>query len=274
KNKFSVPTDVLTNRRYKAFCRIAQWAAERAKIELSAGNSSTIALSENEARTSDEADTEMYLDIDILREQIDNMISDMISETLRIARETLSKAGLSANDLEKIVFVGGPTNYKPLRDKVAFELSLPANIDVNPMTAVAEGASIFAESIDWNTENHNRKATNKEIKTNIDLSFKYTARTPNNSAKIMCVLGKAISGYSIRVTSLDSGWSSGNAILENNMILDLPLTKCGENKFSIKILTQKGRECNIGLDEIVITRTMATIGAIPASNSIGIEVLD
>ena len=48
----------------------------------------------------------------------------------------------------KIVFVGGPTNYKPLRDKVSYELSLPASIDVNPMTAVAEGASIFAESIE------------------------------------------------------------------------------------------------------------------------------
>ena len=38
------------------------------------------------------------------------------------------------------------------------------------MTAVAEGASIFAESIDWSSANHNRKATNEEVKTNIDLT--------------------------------------------------------------------------------------------------------
>lgn len=59
---------------------------------------------------------------------------------------------------------------------MAFELSLPANIDVNPMTAVAEGASIFAESIDWSTESHNRKATNEIVSTSIDLSFKFTAK--------------------------------------------------------------------------------------------------
>lgn len=110
----------------------------------------------------------------------------------RIKYGTLSKAGLSSNDLERIIFVGGPTNYKPLRDKIAFKLSLHADIDVNPMTAVAEGASIFAESIDWSTDSHNRKPTNKVINTTIDLSFKFTARTPADYAKVMCVLGKSL----------------------------------------------------------------------------------
>ena len=62
-------------------------------------------------------------------------------------------------------------------DKVCQELSLTSDINVNPMTAVAEGASIFAESIDWTTIHHNRKAANATVNTNIDLTFKYTART-------------------------------------------------------------------------------------------------
>ena len=55
------------------------------------------------------------------------------------------------------MWVGGPTHYKPLRDKVAFELGIPGSMDVNPMTAVAEGASLFAESIDWSSQNRSRK---------------------------------------------------------------------------------------------------------------------
>lgn len=42
------------------------------------------------------------------------------------------------------------------------------------MTAVAEGASIFAESIDWSSSTHARKSANKTIKTDIALSFKST----------------------------------------------------------------------------------------------------
>lgn len=274
RSNFSLPEDFLINRKYKTFCRVAQWATERAKIELSANETSTIALSEGEARTTDEDGNEMYLDIDLNRQQVDSIIADLVKETVEATRETMNKAGLSANDIERIVFVGGPTNYKPLRDKIAYELSLPANIDVNPMTAVAEGASIFAESIDWSSNTHSRKAANEVIKTDIDLSFKYTARTPNDSAKIMCVLGNDLNGYTIEFTSSDTGWSSGSAALKNNMMVSLPLSKNGENAFTVKVMDEFGREQPIGSNAIVITKTLATIGAIPASHSIGVEVID
>lgn len=271
---FELPEDFLINRKYKSFCRIAQWATERAKMELSAMETSTIALSEGEARTMDESGNEMYIDIDLSRGQVDGIISELVKETVDATRETLAKAGLSANDLERIVFVGGPTNYKPLRDKVAFELSLPANIDVNPMTAVAEGASIFAESIDWSSDNHTRKAANEIVKTDLSLSFKYTARTSTDSAKIMCVLENELNGYTIQFTSNDTGWSSGSAALTNGLMITLPLSKNGENGFSVKVLNEFGQEQAVGTNKIVITKTLATIGAIPASHSIGVEVLD
>ena len=273
-DNFNLPDDLLVNRKYKTFCRVAQWATERAKIELSSMENSTIALSEGEARTLDEDGNELYIDIEITRNDVDNIIAGLISETVEATRETLTKAGLSSNDLERIVFVGGPTNYKPLRDKVAFELSLPADINVNPMTAVAEGASIFAESIDWSTDSHNRKSTNQEIKTTIDLSFKFTARTSADLAKVMCVLGKELNGYTIQFTSLDTGWSSGNAALKKNLMIELPLSQNGENRFAVKVFDEFGHEKQIGTSTITITKTLATIGAIPASHSVGVEVVD
>ena len=274
KENFSLPDDFLINRKYKTFCRVAQWATERAKIELSAIDTSTITLSEAESRTLDENDNEIYIDIDINRDQINSIMSNLVSETVEATREILIKAGLSSNDLENIVFIGGPTSYKPLRDRISYELSLPANIEINPMTAVAEGASIFAESIDWSTINHNRKAINKVIKTNIELSFKYTARTPNDYAKIMCVLENELDGYTIQFTSLDTGWSSGRANIKDKLILSLPLSQHGENTFSVKVFNEFGHEQHIGTNKVTITKTLASIGAIPASHSIGIEVID
>ena len=100
---------------------------------------------------------EIYLDITIDRDRFDQLIASKVEESIEAARETLEKAGLSSHDVERIVFVGGPTHYKPLRDKIALELGIAPSVDVNPMTAVAEGAAIFAESIDWTSTSRGRK---------------------------------------------------------------------------------------------------------------------
>lgn len=274
KQNFILPDDLLINKKYKTFCRVAQWATERAKIELSSMVSANIALSESEARTTDEVGNELYIDIRISRNDVDDLISDLVNETVEATRDVLSKAGLTSNDVERVVFIGGPTNYKPLRDRVAFELSLPVSIDVNPMTAVAEGASIFAESIDWLSESHNRKAVSKVMKTKLDLSFKYTARTSGDVAKVLCVLENSLEGYAIEFTCLDTGWRSGRASLVSNLIVDLPLEQNGVNRFSIKVFNEYGYEVPIGTSQIAITKTMATIGAITASHSVGVEVVE
>ena len=74
RTNFSLPDDLQVNRKYKTFCRVAQWATERAKIELSSFETTTIALSESESRTVDEDGNELYIDIDLSREQVDSLI--------------------------------------------------------------------------------------------------------------------------------------------------------------------------------------------------------
>ena len=75
------------------------------------------------------------------------------------------KRVLSPHDVERIVFIGGPTQYKPLRDRVAFELGIAPSTDMNPMTAVAEGAAVFAESIDWSSQSRGRKNARGALST-------------------------------------------------------------------------------------------------------------
>ena len=87
KDNFSLPDDLLINRKYKTFCRVAQWAAERAKIELSAMDTATIALSEGESRSTDEEGNELYIDIDITRADVDALIADLVAETISATRD-------------------------------------------------------------------------------------------------------------------------------------------------------------------------------------------
>jgi molecular chaperone DnaK len=275
--KFDLPEDFSVNPAFKSLTRLAIWATERAKIELSAREEAIISLSETEARIKDLDGNEIYLDIPLQREVYDRMIAERVSQSIDAARETLSKAGLTPHDLERIVFVGGPTNYKPLRDKVAFELGIPGSTDVNPMTAVAEGASLFAESIDWSSQSRSRKNTCGQISSGggLALSFNYIARTPDVKAKIAVQLaGQAASGLEFQIDSIDTGWTSGRLPLKHGVTIDVTLTKTGDNTFKVFVFDSVGGPIALEQDKIVITRTAATVDAIPASHSVGIEVLE
>ena len=274
-NNFDLPDDITVNGKYKPLLRIATWAAERAKIELSACEETAIALSENEVGAKDEAGAEIYLDIPFARAKLNELIAEKIADSIHAARETIEKAKLSHDDIERIVFVGGPTNYKPLRDKVAFELGIAASTEVNPMTAVAEGAAVYAESIDWSSQSRSRKSSRGAVSAggNLDISFVYTARTPTPKAKIMVKLGgAAIPGAEFKIDSLDTGWDSGRVALKDAATIDVTLTKMGENTFKVWIFDAKGGPVKIENNKIVITFTAIQLEGNPATSSIGIEV--
>ncbi|MDR1873789.1 MAG: Hsp70 family protein [Synergistaceae bacterium] len=274
---FSLPEDFVSQPRFKTLLRLAAWASERAKIELSSFEESTIRLLETEVHMQDLKGEDIYLEIPLCREEFDRLVERQIEETIEATRRTLESTSLSVHDLESIVFIGGPTKYKPLRDKVAFELGLPANIDVNPMTAVAEGASIFAESIDWSTRDHSRKTSRGRLAMEKDfpLAFSYSSRTTGETAKLgVQLVNEAVEGLEFQVDSDDTGWTSGRIALSGEMIIDLPLSGAGENTFTVSVVDASGGTVPLKDDKIVVTRTSATVNAIPASHSIGIEVLD
>lgn len=270
---FKLPEDLSTNPQFKSLLRMATWAAEKAKIELAQKDEAVISLPETELGVRDLSGEEIYLDIAINRQRFDQLISPKVDESIQAARETLEKAGLSPHDVERVVFVGGPTQYKPLRDRVAFELGIAPSTDVNPMTAVAEGAAVFAESIDWASQSRGRKSARGTINAGgkLDLAFNYTARTPDSKARIVAKLGgQVVSGAEFQIDSLDTGWSSGRVALKDGAAVELTLAKPGENTFKVFVFDAKGGSIALGQDKIVITRTAASVDAIPASHSIGI----
>ncbi|MBN8807822.1 MAG: Hsp70 family protein [Sphingomonas sp.] len=269
---FDLSDDFVADKRFRSLTRLATWAAERAKIELSRSDEAVIALSETEIGVRDNADEEIYLDIPIDRSQLDRLIDPILEQAIKAARASLDQAGISAHDVDRVVFVGGPTQYKPLRDRVAFELGIAASTDVNPMTAVAEGAAIFAESIDWSTQSRGRKAARSSL-SSTGLEFAYVARTPDASARIVAKKVGTANGE-FQVDSLDTGWSSGRKELKDGATIDLPLAKPGENAFRVFVFDAGGGPIGIANDRIIISRTAASIDAIPASHTISIEVLE
>lgn len=278
--EYNLPNDLTKDKSFEKFIRIIQRSAEQAKIELSATDESIIQIPGRDDwfdHLQDLNGEEIDQGIPLQREVFNRIITEKINDTIICARKTMEECGVSSQDIERIVWVGGPTHYKPLRDKVALELEINGEIsNLNPMTAVAEGASLFAESIDWSSNEGRVKTTRGQISTDeLGLSFNYTARTPSDTSKIAVqVDGQVPDGFEFQVDNLDSGTTSGRFQLKHAVTIDVTLTKPGENTFKVVVYNDVGEQIVIKQDEIVITKTAATVETIPAPHSIALEVLE
>jgi molecular chaperone DnaK len=278
-SRFSLPGEFQTEPEYRTLTRLAIAASENAKIALSSMSETSISISEADVPDSllDTDKNEIYFDIPLRREDYDALIGPRIADSIDAARETLKGAGLSSRDIGNIVFIGGPTNYAPLRDMVTSGLDIRGSIDVNPMTAVAEGASLFAESIDWGMRTRPRKSGRGIIASGgkFDVAFNYNARTSASRAKIVAKLTGGIpAGCEFQADSLDTGWTSGRVKLADGAAIEAPLSREGENTFRMSVFDPNGLSVNLDANTAAITRTTATIGAIPASHSVSVEVLE
>ena len=274
KENYQLPEEFRTDDKYQKLLRIASYKTECAKIELS---SDEVVHIEGETGINDQAGEEIYLDVELERSVYDELIDSLVMEAVEAARETIDKAGLIAQDIDRIVFIGGPTNYKSLRDKVVTQVGVPVgSIEVNPMTAVSEGAAIYAESLDWNNEEHGRKASREQVESDksLGLSFRYVSRSTEPKARFAIVLTKPVEQYTFEISSEDTGWTSGSLELKNHAMLELPLTKRGANKFRIDVYDAAGRSVVLENSRIEISYTMATVATILASHSIGVEVCE
>ena len=275
--RYNLPDDLSVDPTIRKVLRTVDRGCELATLGLSTEDEYSINVGDSyeEEPLLDLNGAEIYEDIPLHRDTFDKLIAEKINDTINRARETMEECGVNAQDLDCIVWVGGPTNYKPLRDKVIAELGIEGDLyAVNPMTAVAEGASIFAESIDWRSEKRERKSNRGQISaTELPFRFNYIARTSADTSKIAVqVDGNVPTGSEFEVVSLDGGWISSRYPLKHATTVDAPLPNHGDNKFEVTVYDAAGEP--LKQEEIIITKTAAILDAIPVSHTIVLEVLE
>ncbi|MGN1092798.1 MAG: molecular chaperone DnaK, partial [Monoglobaceae bacterium] len=115
-------------------------AAEKAKIELSGVMSSNVNLPFITA----DATGPKHLDITISRAQFDSLTADLVEKTMEPTRNALRDAGLSANEIDKVLLVGGSSRIPAVQDAVQKFIGKEPHKGINPDECVAIGASIQA----------------------------------------------------------------------------------------------------------------------------------
>ncbi len=115
-------------------------AAEKAKIELSSTSETTIALP---FVTANETGPK-HLDTRLSRAKFNELTKALLERCRKPVEQALGDAGLSANDVDEVVLVGGSTRIPAVKDLVKSMTGKEPNQSVNPDEVVAVGAAIQA----------------------------------------------------------------------------------------------------------------------------------
>jgi chaperone protein dnaK len=114
-------------------------AAEKAKKELSGVVSTQI--SAPFIAKGDDGEP-LHLDITLSRAKFEDLIRDLVEETIPPVRDALKEAKLSASEIDKVILVGGSTRIPMVYDLVKKELGKEPSCEVNPDEVVSLGAAI------------------------------------------------------------------------------------------------------------------------------------
>ena len=115
-------------------------AAEKAKIELSGLTTSNINLPFITA----DATGPKHLDVTLTRAKFNELTADLVERTLTPTRNALRDAGLTANDVDKVLMVGGSSRIPAVNEAVAKLIGKEPHKGINPDECVAIGAAIQA----------------------------------------------------------------------------------------------------------------------------------
>ena len=113
-------------------------AAEKAKIELSGVTTTTINLPYITA----DATGPKHLDLTLSRAKFDQLTSHLVEATAGPVRQAMSDAGLSGNEIEKVLMVGGSSRIPAVQDMVKRLTGKEGFKGINPDECVAMGAAL------------------------------------------------------------------------------------------------------------------------------------
>jgi len=115
-------------------------AAEKAKKELSGVLTTTISL----PFITMVDGVPQHLEMNLTRAKFEELTASLVERTLGPTRQALSDAGMTANDIDKVVLVGGSTRIPAVQEAIKKLTGKEPHKGVNPDEVVALGAAVQA----------------------------------------------------------------------------------------------------------------------------------
>lgn len=246
--------------------------AEQAKNQLSFKSQADITSQLDEFGEDDEGN-EIDLDLVVTQEQLKPVLAKVFQKAIDITKDLLNRNGLSGRDLDKLILVGGPTYSPVLREMLRDQVTPNVDTDIDPMTAVAKGAALFASGIDSEVKEEIAVGT-------VALSLSYEANSVQPMEFVTVQLdknectGNIPEKLFVELVRSDNGWSSGKVEINDiGDVIECQLMEGKNNAFNVIAYDDKGSVIPCFPKEINIMQGIVVGNAVLPYN-ISIEAYD
>ncbi len=246
--------------------------AEEAKIRLSSHEKADI---EFEAQDDDEREQEFFFDIK--RAEFEALIDPYIEQTIKMIERIMLRSNMETSELDFVLMVGGSTYIPYVRERVGKGLNLEVNCDIDPTTAVGEGAAYYAatkprKKKGISLEKKNQPKTERAAGLNVRMAY---ARTSKQSSEYFTAkIDGDLRNLLFRIVRFDGGYDSGLKDLLPRIEEDLPLASDTYNIFRMTIIDNLGNIVRDDLPEIGIAHGKYSVNGQPLPQDICIEIDD
>lgn len=134
------------NEQHKLFTEALKVEAEKVKHKLSYSDSDTIYLEAGDWGEDEEGE-EIELEITITRQELEDAIKPILQKAVDVCKTLMLRNSIPYGKLSHLILIGGPTFIPLLRNMLRKQVTENVETGINPMTAVATGAAIYASTI-------------------------------------------------------------------------------------------------------------------------------
>ena len=183
-----------------------------------------------------------------------------------ICKNLIQRNNLNGSQITKLILVGGPTHSPLIRQMLREQVTPNVDTSIDPMTAVATGAALYASTLD-------AEVSDDEIKVGtvkLDISYESTTVEMTEYVPVCLSDGYAFGSVFVEFVRGDKAWSSGKVeINSNGDVVELNLLEGKANSFNILCYDDKGNSLPCFPNEITIIQG-SVVGAAPLPYNIGI----
>jgi len=219
--------------------------AEEAKNQLSFKDKVSILSGLGDLPFEDENGEEPEIDVELTINDLEPVLAPVFQKAIDITKDLIKRNNLKNSDIDKLILVGGPTYSPILRKMLKKQITEKVDSSIDPMTAVANGAALFAStlSISEEVKEQNRDKTKLQLEVNYEATSVELDSLLNISFLRDKTEGTIPDEVFVEIVRNDNAWSSGKKqISEKKTLMEVLLNEGVSNVFEIRAFDGLGNK--------------------------------
>lgn len=214
----------------------------------------------------DEEGEEIELDLTLTQEQAFDVMRPYFQKAVDICKNLMQRNNLKGMQISKLILVGGPTHSPLIRQMLREQVTPNVDTSIDPMTAVATGAALYASTLDADVSDEDIQVGTVKLEVN----YESTTVEMTEFVPVSLAADASLSSVQVEFVRADKAWSSGRVTVDaTGDVVELNLLEGKANSFEIRCYDEKGDLLPCFPSEITIIQG-SVVGSAPLPYNIGI----